>query len=378
MKFQHAITPYGRWILATAILLLVLGVLGGWLELLTIGAALMAMAIVSFFMVLGGQPYEVDVQLRKDRVVAGERAMVLVTFRNTTNHRIRSATLEIPVKDSLHRATLPSIPPGDEHEVVISIQTSVRSVVPIGPVMTVRGDPFGILARRVRWSGITELFVHPKTVLLSANLLGATHDLDGFESDDPADMDLNFHTLREYEPGDDRRSIHWRSSAKAGNLLVKQYAMSQRTDLLIRIDHDVAHYANVAEQEEAVSVAASLALSTLRSGGGVEVMWQNTILPAATPIMLLDSLAGIEFGKYSPERKHWLSKPAALAFLVSGSTASFSNVQDLGRPLPPTVPRVGIRTGADTVVRRSATRGFTFVDGLTLANMRKEIAQVTL
>ena len=55
--------------------------------------------------------------------------------------------------------------------------------------------------------------------------------------------DLAFHALREYQPGDDRRYIHWRSSAKAGRLLVRQFLDTRRSHLSIVVDADPDLYA---------------------------------------------------------------------------------------------------------------------------------------
>ena len=50
--------------------------------------------------------------------------------------------------------------------------------------------------------------------------------------------DLAFHALREYQPGDDRRYVHWRSSAKHGRLLVRQFLDTRRSHLAVVVDTD--------------------------------------------------------------------------------------------------------------------------------------------
>src|SRR5690606_32014552 len=80
--------------------------------------------------------------------------------------------------------------------------------------------------------------------------------------------DLAFHTLREYSPGDDRRYIHWRSSAKrissGQTLLVKQFQDTRRTQLLVVVDGDRRSYAEDADFELAISVGASIAVQAVR------------------------------------------------------------------------------------------------------------------
>ena len=54
--------------------------------------------------------------------------------------------------------------------------------------------------------------------------------------------DLAFHALREYVPGDDLRHVHWRSSARAGELLVRQYHDTRRNHATVVVDADPAAY----------------------------------------------------------------------------------------------------------------------------------------
>ena len=76
--------------------------------------------------------------------------------------------------------------------------------------------------------------------------------------------DLAFHALREYVPGDDLRHVHWRSSAKAGELLVRQYHETRRGHVTILLDPARSSYPRLRDFELAVSVAASIALRAVR------------------------------------------------------------------------------------------------------------------
>ena len=76
--------------------------------------------------------------------------------------------------------------------------------------------------------------------------------------------DLAFHALREYVPGDDLRHVHWRSSAKAGELLVRQYHETRRGHVTVLVDARPASYPRPRDFELAVSVAASIALRAVR------------------------------------------------------------------------------------------------------------------
>ena len=100
--------------------------------------------------------------------------------------------------------------------------------------------------------------------------------------------DLAFHALREYQPGDDRRYIHWRSSAKAGRLLVRQFLDTRRSHVTVLVDTDPRSYTGgedildewtgehteplvaahsapeIPDLETAISVGASIVLRVMR------------------------------------------------------------------------------------------------------------------
>jgi hypothetical protein len=93
---------------------------------------------------------------------------------------------------------------------------------------------------------------------------GLTNDLDGATSQQLSMSDLAFHALREYVPGDDLRHVHWRSSAKAGELLVRQYHETRRGHVTVLLDGARSSYPRLRDFELAVSVATSIALRGLR------------------------------------------------------------------------------------------------------------------
>ena len=122
------------------------------------------------------------------------------------------------------------------------------------------GDPLGLVRRTVAWTERTELFVHPFTVSLESLGAGLLRDLEGTVTPDLSMSDLAFHALREYQPGDDRRYIHWRSSAKHDRLLVRQFLDTRRSHLAVVVDTSPEVYAGDADDVElAISCAASLA-----------------------------------------------------------------------------------------------------------------------
>ena len=137
------------------------------------------------------------------------------------------------------------------------------------------------------------VFIHPQTVLLSTLNAGIPRDLEGQPSGEIVDDDLDFYGLREYEPGDDVRNVHWLSSAKTGALMIRQYEATRRTDTALTISVNPDDYVSSDEFELAVSVHASI---------GVQCLQQNRPVTAhagpRTPFRarhgILDGCSGID------------------------------------------------------------------------------------
>jgi uncharacterized protein (DUF58 family) len=104
-----------------------------------------------------------------------------------------------------------------------------------------------------------------------------------------------FFGLREHRSGDDRRDVHWRSSARTGRLLVREYEDEHARRVVICVDNALpdavrdavadaaltpAMEAAVASVERAISVAASLAAVYLEAGWTVELCGRDCHIPA--------------------------------------------------------------------------------------------------
>jgi len=113
------------------------------------------------------------------------------------------------------------------------IDTSRRGEYLVGPTTLEAGDPFGLRWRILATREQTSVLVVPR-VLPVSELIGfavAADDLNG----ETAGSDV-FHSLREYVVGDPMKAIHWRSSARAGTLMVKRTVDTTIPWLLVVLD----------------------------------------------------------------------------------------------------------------------------------------------
>ena len=93
-----------------------------------------------------------------------------------------------------------------------------------------------------------------------------------------------FFGLREYRDGDDRHDIHWRSTARTGRLLVREYEQESHRRATILCDNSLPeHASNDAKRalEEAIILAASLAQAYLRKAYSVRLIARGVGVPFA-------------------------------------------------------------------------------------------------
>ena len=221
-----------------------------------------------------------------------------------------------------------------------------RGVVPIGPATTVRGDPVGLLRREHAFADVHTVFVHPRTVDLPSTSAGFVRDLEGSPTRRIVDDDMSFHAIRPYAPGDSRRHVHWRSTAKTGTLMVRQYEESRRSRMAVIWSVDDAEYLDADEFELAVSCAASLGLRAVRDAREVALVSGGEIpravkgrrreirqLPAPSPRGMLDGFSAVrryentmpivDVCRLTAETRERLS----VAFVVVGSRVPLSSLQ---------------------------------------------------
>ena len=263
------VAPLGWSIMVGGLVAWWVGARYGWAELTMLAAAAFVLLAACIILAVGRTRVTIDAEVNPDRVIVGDPATGRVIVGNIGKVPMLPIVVELPVGQSAARFVLPPLGSGTEHEELFVVPTHRRGVIPVGPARTVQGDPLGLVRRTVDWTEVTELFVHPRTVALDSLGAGLLRDLEGSVTEDQSMSDLAFHALREYQPGDDRRYIHWRSSAKlssasgAGTFLVRQFLDTRRSHVAVVVDVNPASYGSEADFEMAISAGASVAVRAL-------------------------------------------------------------------------------------------------------------------
>jgi uncharacterized protein (DUF58 family) len=340
------VTPVGRSVVVITVLAWAVHRWLGWLEfgvVAAVGACLLGAALV---MVMLPQPARGRLRIDPNRVTAGEPAAAEVSVRARWLPLV-NPTVRLEVAGETRSMRLPLVPPSAERAETIEVPPLPRGVHAVGPMVHLRTDPLGLLRRRSSWAGVEELLVRPGLTSLRALDPGLISDLDGVPSDHPASSDLAFHALREYVPGDDLRHVHWRSSAKADTLLVRQYVETRRNEATVLLDGDLKAYADGAEFEVAVSAAASVAVRAMRDDFEVTLVCGDVHAASRSVDVLLDATCRITLGeadlRETARRAASAGAASSLVVLVTGSGCDPALLRTAGAEFPADALRVLVR-----------------------------------
>lgn len=362
--FVAPVTGLGWTVGLFGIAAVVIGMVFGWQEVIVAGIAGLVLMAAAVLFVLGRTHYRIELDLAYTRVVVGERALGRIEIHSASNRSLAPASIEVPVGTAVATFDLPRMAPGDVHEDVFAIPTRRRAVLQVGPVRSVRADPLGLLRRQVRWTDPVELFVHPKTVYLDATSTGLVRDLEGITSRELTNSDISFHALRDYVPGDDRRYIHWKSSARTGKLMVRQFEQTKRSILALGLSTNANDYADAEELEVAISVLGSLGLQAIRDEMNVSATTSRALVTTLDRKRMLDALSGLESGTRHMNFLQLAARigrersDASLIVLFAGTNVGLDDIRRAKLLMPPQAQvivfqpdrykKVAIRTIGDT------------------------------
>jgi uncharacterized protein (DUF58 family) len=357
----QTVTPAGWLALAAATVGIVAGWAFGWVEWLVAGVASLVLLLMSLPFLFGARAYDVVVRLEHERVVAGGEVPGEIDIRNRGSRTALPGRIDLPVGDGLVELGVPLLRGGHVVSQPVSIPTPHRGIIPVGPPTAVRTDPIGLLRREHAWDEVHELYVHPRTVVVPSTSAGLVRDLEGHPSRRLVDADMSFHAIREYAPGDSRRQIHWKSTAKTGQLMVRQFEESRRSRMAIVLSLATGDYAGDDELELAVSSAASLGVQAVRDGRDLDVVTGTAIprvvkgrlrairtLSATSPRALLDGFSGLEPLEHTMPLEEVCrltveSSPAlSIAFVVCGSNVGLTRLRQAALAFPDETAVIGI------------------------------------
>ncbi|MFO1004172.1 MAG: DUF58 domain-containing protein [Planctomycetaceae bacterium] len=202
-----------------------------------------------------GVYFGVDVKLRNDKPLLSSR---LVEVRDVVQGRDLRAEPTV---------TFVRVGPKEERFGRYELCINRRGLYRFGPMRISSRFPLGIGERGHVVEGESDLLVHPAIGRLLPGWKRRERDLAESVSRANARMgifDDDFHSIREYRAGDSSRAIHWRSSARHGQMMVKEHQQHREAELIVMLDFFQTTDFPEVLQETAVSLAATLCVEQTR------------------------------------------------------------------------------------------------------------------
>ncbi len=159
-------------------------------------------------------------------------------------------------------ADIPALKPGQSAEVTLALQPLYRGVAFFEGFGVSRSDPLGLWRSLFDAPAAEALVVLPQIHPVEWPVFGGSrhHQPGGISQASRVGDSEEFRALRDYRPGDPLRAIHWRSWARTGRPVVKEFQEEYFTRHALVLD--TATTATMDEAfEAAVSVAASFAVA---------------------------------------------------------------------------------------------------------------------
>jgi uncharacterized protein (DUF58 family) len=262
------LTTRGIGVLVGSAGLVAVGLVWGYPESTGVGAAGLVAVVLAAADTLVRARVTVRRGVDRPVVMRGDADTVRLTLTNAGRRPVR-----VHGWDVCGPQRLPVAPPrlGRRSTVGLAypVPTGRRGVLKTGPLRLTRTDPFGLAVAARDAGPAATIWVHP--YVHSVHRLPPGRSPGGGEGERVAYGSVAFAALREYVPGDDLRYVHWRTTARAGTLMVRDQVDAGRPRLVVVLDDRAAAH-DGDSFEHACEAAASLLAA------GVRANWRATLV----------------------------------------------------------------------------------------------------
>ncbi len=329
------LTTRGRAFLSSGLTAVVCALVLGLDDLARVGVLLAGLPVITALVVSRGRHRLGLVRtVAPTRIAAGQKAQVSLALSNDGRAPTGLLLLEEQVPYALGvrpRFVIDRMGARWHRTVTYVVRSDVRGRFTLGPMRVRVNDPFGLVELDRTFQSTTWLVVTPRVVPLPA--IPLTGVWTGSGDNRPRDFaggSAEDVTVREYRRGDDLRRVHWRSSAHAGELMVRreeQPWQSRATLFLDNRSHVHRGTGPASSFEYAVGAGASIALHLARrgfrvrlvtaEGGDSEHAWHEHGALAAESGPLLESLAVLDVAQRPQIDLGWMADTHQTGLLVA-------------------------------------------------------------
>jgi uncharacterized protein (DUF58 family) len=346
---------------AAGVISLAAGRVLGVRELFLMGFTMVVLVLLSWLLVAFA-PIRVSAARRvvPPRVHSGGpgRVDLDLTAEGTSRTPVLSARDPFDAGRRQARFRVAPLEPGQTVHSAYRVPTDRRGVFSLGPLELIRTDPLGLLERTVAVAGTDTLTVYPAVDRIAALPHTRGQDPRGGTIARPAlgVSGDDFYALRPYVVGDDLRRVHWASSARLDDLMIRQDELPWQGRVVVCVDIR-AEVHSEASFEAAMSAAASICVACAAGRVEVRLVGSDGVDTAfgggrGHVEVILERLAG---WAPDPDRANTLTR--ALAHLAGGRDAALAVLTTARAGAP------GLEAAARTRRGPSGTTIVVFDDG---------------
>ncbi|WP_068401760.1 DUF58 domain-containing protein [Kribbia dieselivorans] len=287
-RFSSVLTLRGRSLLTAGLTLVACGTVLGFHDLTRIGILVIVLPIVA---ALRARRHSLNLVVTREvtphRVEMGHPSEIHLTIENRDRRTAPLLLAEEGIAAALGapaRFVLPRMGPGEKRELRYRVTGRRRGRHELGPLTVQVKDPFDLVERRVEQPTRADVVVLPQVHPLPPG----THLASGAGGEGAVPQHVALHgeddiAIREYRYGDDLRRIHWPSTARTGEVMMRQEERPAQRRSVVLLDtralaHGVAEGAQTSESLEwAVSAAASVITHLERQRFSVHLLTSTTV-----------------------------------------------------------------------------------------------------
>jgi uncharacterized protein (DUF58 family) len=273
------------WYYLFVVLFVIGGAVLGEVNLLVVLAGLMAGPFLFNWQFVRWTLRDVEVERAlPSRLCAGDPLTVVVTAHNRRDRlaswalTVEDGIVQVGVRSRPHRQrlrlTIPRVAPRQTARSEVRIQLTRRGRYEFGPLRVSTRFPLGFVRASYGTATRSTLLVGPRLGHLTQRWLHMVHfGQTGSPSERRRQglLEGDYYGLREWRTGDSRRWIHWRTSAKLGELAVRQFERQVHRDLILVLDlwePDAPSRTERTHTEVAISFLGTAVADISRRGGG--------------------------------------------------------------------------------------------------------------
>ena len=324
------ITRHGWTAIVAAAASFAIGRVFGLIELYVVGVGVVIAVLVAVISVQRRlPPLSVKRIVSPSMVSVGEPARVDIQLANLGRQASPYLQLWEPVGNNGGAPMqLAKLGPGQAASAAYRVPTARRGLIRTGPLRALRRDVLGLTQRTTTLAGTEEVLIVPHTVGLPFPSVGSSGRLgQHLRMKSWGQTGTEFHSLREYQRGDDIRRINWKASARATSLIVRETALEGIRRCTVVLDMSASEYVGNSF-EQAVIAAASVTASSAHTGVATRFVTHGVDLRgpdvAANALRWLATIEPIAEIPEMVSMNSGMSEGMGLLVLVTGSVSSLA------------------------------------------------------